>query len=305
MLGLCRQASTSRGRLDGMCGLELVEYEESEPGSLNRLLRNRRIVAAFNLAAYGVHGTQQDPQRMRATNEELIDHLLAAVPEDCPVVHIGSLFEYGGCPVGQALTEETPPRPFSEYGRSKVAGTERALQLAISRRRPLVVIRLSHVYGPGEAASRLTPYLIERLQRSESVDLTDGCQIRDFLFVDDAVEALLHAPRLASATPPELFNVCTGIPVTIREVGEELARLVDRPSSLLCWGARANRAGEPHWIVGDASKFQVASGWSPRVSLQEGLSATVQHLLYASHTTCSAPHRRPAVMRLSHESSPV
>jgi len=141
---------------------------------------------------------------------------------------------------------------------------------------PLVVLRLFGVFGPGEAPRRLVPYLVDRLRQGEAVDLTPGTQVRDLLYIDDAADAFVRAADAPSlGDDGQVYNVCSGVPVAVRQVGDTVARLLDAPPESLRWGAIPPRTEEPPWIVGDGERFRSATGWQPKFDLTAGLKATI------------------------------
>jgi UDP-glucose 4-epimerase len=102
------------------------------------------------------------------------------------------------------------------------------------------------------------------------VSLTDGLQVRDFTYVDDVVSALLLASN-CDLEAYSAYNVCSGHPISVRTVAETTARILDRPSDLLKFGSLPTRLDEPAFVVGDPSRFNSATGWTPTVSLDEGI----------------------------------
>jgi nucleoside-diphosphate-sugar epimerase len=81
--------------------------------------------------------------------------------------------------------------------------------------------------------------LIRRLENDTPVDLTPGEQVRDLLFEDDVVNALLQASESDGLQPYQVYNVCSARPVRIREVGEAVADALNKPRELLHTGASA------------------------------------------------------------------
>ncbi len=265
-------------------------YDDEDPSSLSQVLHGRSFDACFNLAAYGVLGSQIDADRLRRTNELLGPELIRNLPESCLYVHAGSVSEYGDAEDGHLLVETDQTVPLSPYGESKLRGTLNVLRAAEETGTTAIVLRLFHTYGPGEADSRLTSYLIDMLASHQPADLTSGEQFRDLLFVDDVAAAFVHSLRFLNRPPVDhIFNICSSTAVTIRQVGEMLADILERPQTLLRWGTRPMREGETLWLVGNSDRFRQATGWKPAYSLWEGLTETVNHRL-ASEKQIPAPH---------------
>jgi len=237
----------------------------------------------FHLASPGVLPGTDPPESLIEGNVRLICRLLTAVSQ-WPVrniVHAGSFSEYA--PSDQILTEAAPLLPTTPYGASKaaawIAGRALALQLGL----PLVNLRLFHVYGPGESPARLIPHLHEPLSRGLPAPLTAGEQMRDLVYIDDVVEALWAAASLPQTGEPAAYNVCSGLPITIRQIGGLVAQQMNVPLSLLRWGDLPYRPGEPMRAVGDNRRFAQATGWRRRVGLEEGIARSLEGLGWKRH----------------------
>jgi nucleoside-diphosphate-sugar epimerase len=279
--GLVRRRSRSDCLVE-LRGIEIIEVDRHDPATLRRVLKQAQPDVVYNLAAAGVVDEKCALDELLHANIELACHLTQAVAESvsATMVHAGSCFEYGVGSGEEFMRENAALRPFSIYGASKAAASLLVESIARQAGVNLITLRLFGVYGPGEAPERLAPFLIERLHRSEPADLTAGLQVRDLLYIDDVVEAFFTAAQGHEALRGQTtFNVCSGQPVTVRQVGGMLAELMNVPESLLRWGARPPRDNEPARIVGDPQRFCLATGWRPRVSLREGLWRTIEHWL--------------------------
>ncbi|MDP2342945.1 MAG: NAD(P)-dependent oxidoreductase [Deltaproteobacteria bacterium] len=154
---------------------------------------------------------------------------------------------------------EQPWAPKTAYGTCKGALREVALGLALD----VFWARIHFLYGPREGPNRLVPKIIKALLAGETMALSAGTQVRDYLHVDD-VAAGLRAPLSGTR------DVGAGVGVTVRTIAEEIAAVVGRPD-LLQFGAPAD---EPPIVIADATALR-ASGWAPRWSLRAGLADTV------------------------------
>ena len=192
------------------------------------------------------------------------------------VIHIASCFELATAPSDHTspFLDDHPIGAWSAYGASKAKGAEAAVAAGDRLGVPVVVLRLFGVYGPGEPPHRFVPHVIERLSRGEPAELSEGRQLRDWTYIDDAAEAIAAAAD-ATGLGAGPHNVCSGVPIAVRAVAEQIADALGASRDLLRFGARPMREGEPHWLVGDPSCFQATTGWRPRVSLDEGLRRTI------------------------------
>jgi dTDP-6-deoxy-L-talose 4-dehydrogenase (NAD+) len=106
--------------------------------------------------------------------------------------------------------------------------------------------RLFYLYGEGEHDKRLIPYIHKKLANSEPVHLTKGDQIRDFINVNEAGRLIAETSLNSSIGP---VNICSGIPITVREIAEKIADDYGR-RDLLKFGARPENYTDPPCVVG-------------------------------------------------------
>jgi nucleoside-diphosphate-sugar epimerase len=243
--------------------------------SLRTAMHGQSFDILFHLAAYGVTPEDRDAETMEAVNIAATGALVeaAAACGARGIVYVGSCAEYAGS--NDAISEDAPLTTTNTYGASKAAGGIWGTALATRAGIPFCWVRLFGVYGPSEASYRLIPYVIARLRRGEVVDLTPGAQLRDFMYIDDAVTALIHAADVAVKKIPGPFNLCTGSAVAIRDVAKAVATAIDRPHALLAFGARPYRPDEAMSLVGAPGRFQAASGFLPSFGLEEGIRRMV------------------------------
>lgn len=265
--------------LDDLVGVQIIEVPTFKTSCLKSRLANVTAEVVFNLASYGVRQEDRDPDELIEGNVGLTTHLLEAVAE-WPLkkfIHTGSCSEYGFPLIERlAIAESQPLRPLSVYGAAKAAsvlfGNSYAAQLNI----PFVTLRPFGVFGTRESPHRLVSYLIRKLERNEVVDLTPGEQVRDLLFEDDLVQAFVQAAE-AELDLCESYNVCSSQPTRIRELGETVVDMLQKPRDLLQWGKLAYRTDEPMWLVGDNRRFVGATCWRPEVSLEGGIQRIISH----------------------------
>lgn len=185
-----------------------------------------------------------------------------------------TLREYG--------VDEARPLDFaSPYGCSKGAAEQYVKDYARSFSLPTVVLRMSCIYGPRQFGSEdqgwVAHFLREALAGRPITLYGDGLQVRDALYVEDLVEALeramAHAPRLAG----QAFNLGGGPEraTSLLELLERLRKHVPPmpPPHFAHW-----RTGDQRYFVADTRRFQAATGWAPRVGLEEGLERLLHWL---------------------------
>lgn len=159
-------------------------------------------------------------------------------------VGVGTCFEYDLS--GGYLSVGAPLNPLTPYASCKAAAFSVLSNFFSVQGVEFVWCRLFYLYGEGENPKRLVPYLRSRLQSEEIAELTSGNQIRDFLDV-----ALAGKIIVKSALNDMLgaINICSGIPITVRELAEKIADEYGR-HELLKFGARPDNLIDPPCVVG-------------------------------------------------------
>jgi dTDP-6-deoxy-L-talose 4-dehydrogenase (NAD+) len=159
-------------------------------------------------------------------------------------VGIGTCFEYD-LRAGD-LGLDTPLRPQTLYAACKAAVYQVLAQLLPAADVEYAWCRLFYLFGEGEDSRRLVPYVRERIAAGEVAELTSGTQVRDFL---DVREAGTMIAGTALGRRQGAVNVCSGVPVTVRQLAERIADEYGR-RDLLRFGARPDNAFDPPRVVG-------------------------------------------------------
>ena len=128
---------------------------------------------------------------------------------------------------------------------------------------------IHYLYGPWEDERRVIPTVTRSLLRGEQIDVTDGLQSRDYLHVADVADALC---RIVESDLTGRVDVCTGTPVRLRDVFEEIARATGKPE-LLRIGALAGSETMAWPATGDPAAL-LSTGWRPRYDLPQGIQET-------------------------------
>lgn len=168
------------------------------------------------------------------------------------------------------------PDTTNAYSRTKAAFRDAGRRAAEAGQLRFVNLRLQHFYGAGDAPSKFTTWVIRScLANVPELALTPGEQLRDFLHVDDAVEAILAVVRRERGGTPGFrdYDVGSGTGVSIRHFAETVRALAGAVTRLN-FGARPYRDGEPMRSVADIRALREL-GWAPRLTLEQGLRRTL------------------------------
>jgi len=173
---------------------------------------------------------------------------------------------------GLLVEGETPERPATLYGTTKLAAGRDAGAIAKAHGAGFAWARLFFPYGPGEAERRLVPHVITSLLRGEPARCTHGRQLRDFLHVADVGDALAAVLDSPVSGP---VNIGSGVPVSVGEVASRIAAVLGRPD-LLQLGALPEEGNSAGMIVASTVRLATEVGWTPGRSLDEGLRQAIQ-----------------------------
>jgi len=170
--------------------------------------------------------------------------------------------------------EDRPLAFCTPYGCSKGAADQYVLDYAHSYGLPTAVLRMSCIYGPHQFGTEdqgwVAHFLIRAVDGEAITIYGDGKQVRDVLFVEDLVDALLLARDAMPTVAGRAFNMGggPGSAVSLVEVLELIAELQEEAPAVV-WGDW--RPGDQRYYVSDTRRFTAATGWRPAVAPEEGL----------------------------------
>ncbi|HEV3028855.1 MAG TPA: NAD-dependent epimerase/dehydratase family protein [Planctomycetota bacterium] len=264
------------GRLDGIpTSIRRVPVDLVDTDDLKRWTRTHPPRVVFHVAAYGVDPRDQNGDRAFQSNirgfVSLIDALGGLGVE--AFVNTGTCSEYRGG-VARPLAETDPIEPRGIYAETKAAAVRMGVMLARQHGWPIVTLRPFTFYGPRERPDRLIPFAIRSILRSEEIRMTGGKQERDFIHVDDVVEAYLQAGRTPVAAG-EIFNIGSGRATTVRAAVERIRDLAGS-SAVLKLGAIPYRPNELWHLCADIGEARKRLKWTPKIGLEEGLRRTLE-----------------------------
>lgn len=174
---------------------------------------------------------------------------------------------------GPHSSEDAPLKPATLLGASKAAATILLQTYVRLYRVNACELRLFTPYGPWDHPRRLIPRAILCALGNQNMPMTQGYQRRDFIYIDDVVDALLLAAK-TDIPPGTVLNVGSGTGVPIRDLVESVFAMIDTSARPL-FGALPTRADEIMEMSANSSQIQAVLNWRPRVSLRDGLEKTI------------------------------
>ena len=279
------QPSDSRFRSEGVeARCDVVAADLTDYAAVTRMLNEYEVRAVFHLAAQTIVGTaNRSPLSTWESNIRgtytLLEACRAAAAVAVPVerIVVASSDKAYGDQEAVPYREETPLLAQYPYDVSKACTDLIARSYAATYRLPVAISRMANVYGGGDMNfSRLVPDTARALVDGERPVLrSDGSPERDWIHVDDAVDAYLAMSR--SLERPELYgrawNAGSGRAVSVLDLVRTLIRASGRDIEPDVQG-EGTPEGEIARQVLDASTIREELGWEPRLDLEQGLAKT-------------------------------
>jgi UDP-glucose 4-epimerase len=264
-------------QLERLSNVRIVEADVRDRERMHGLLEGIDVV--FHLAISCLRTSLALPELSHEINAGgTLSVCLAARDREVERFVYVSSSEVYGTARSVPMAETHPLEPTTVYGASKLAGELYALACFRTWGMPVVVVRPFNTYGPREpwqgARAEVIPRFLLRLEAGRApVVYGDGCQTRDFTYVEDTVAGLVAAAG-CDALVGDVVNVAHGREVSILRIAELLGRLCPRGAGAVEHQAR--RPGDVERHYADVGRARQLLGYAPRVELEDGLARTVE-----------------------------
>jgi nucleoside-diphosphate-sugar epimerase len=172
-------------------------------------------------------------------------------------------------------TENTPPKPTSYYGVTKLAAEQLVLAYNRDRGLPACSLRLFSVYGPRERPDKLYPKLIKALCENSEFPLFEGSErhARSFTYVGDVIDAMVSIPDRREKVLGEIFNIGSDAEHTTGEAIKAVESIFGTPAKI---AVKPKRPGDQTRTSANIDKARSVLGYNPKTDLRTGLEAAVK-----------------------------
>ena len=271
------------------CGDEVVPItaDITDAEAVAAEIASARPDAVYHLAGQAnVALSWTDPVETFRVNANGTQNLLEAVrragsgtAESPRVLVIGSADQYGAVSADDLpIREDHPLRPVNPYAVSKVAAEHLALQAARGYGLDVVAVRAFNHIGPGQSEGYVVSALAKQIAEAERhgtsvISVGNLTARRDFTDVRDVVAA--YRLLVQSATAGDVYNVCSGIDVSIDEIARGLVAASTRELRMELDPSRVRPVDTP-LLVGDSSRLRNTTGWAPNHTLAETVRDVLQ-----------------------------
>ncbi len=186
-------------------------------------------------------------------------------------IQIGSCIEYGkkkSPQVEKIINKKT----YSTYGKAKLLSTNYLLNLSKKYNFPVNILRFYLVYGPRQDENRLIPITINNAFKNKDFECSQGTQLRDFLYIDDAVSAIIKTLKKKGISG-EIINVGSGKPLQVKKVILKICRIISLGKPI--FGKIKFRKDEIKYLYPSIKKANLLLNWTPKVKFNLGLKKTI------------------------------
>ncbi|MGO9645393.1 MAG: NAD-dependent epimerase/dehydratase family protein [Candidatus Bathyarchaeia archaeon] len=168
------------------------------------------------------------------------------------------------------ISEMTRTQPLTPYATSKVCEEMLVRDYARRTNTKVIVFRFSIIYGPEQKHANVIEQFMRKAISGDPIELLgDGSHTREFLYVDDAIDALVAGTN-ASSLPYDTFLISTGKPIKLKQLAEKISLMVDH---VLIQSTGPGQIFSQHY---DVSRAITNLNWKPRVPLDDGLSLMLE-----------------------------
>lgn len=243
---------------------------------VNKLIKKLKPHIILHFAAYGAYqGKQKDITLTINTNLLGTINLVNALSKikfDC-FINTGSSSEYGI--KNKPMKETDILEPVNLYGITKAAGTMYCQYMSRKFNLPVAIMRPFAVYGYFEDQDRLIPTIIKSNLTNTKLNLSNPNFVRDFIFIEDLIDAYLKAIKNIQKIKGEIFNLGTGKQSKIDEVVSLVKKITSSPIEPQ-YGKVTSVQLEPKIWVADISKAKKLLNWKPKYTLEKGLTKDIE-----------------------------
>lgn len=248
----------------------IIHCDILSDNSIQEVFGKYKPQTVFNLAAYGAYSKQSNVNLTYETNVLGTVNILQNCTKDMVYIHAGSSSEYGFNCTSPKETDRVEPN--SHYAVSKVSAAYLLEYYAKVANLKTLNLRLYSIYGYWEEPDRLIPRLIENARKKDLPSLVSPDISRDFVFVEDCVEAFLDAAlKIDETTSGRSYNIATGRKTTMGDLVDTTRKtfgITKEPQ----WGSMSNRKWDLAEWYGDPAAFENDFGWKATTSLEDGLA---------------------------------
>ena len=204
-------------------------------------------------------------------------NLTEVLAKNIPIafVQMGSSIEYGNLNSPQKENNKCNPKLIkSIYGKAKLMASMHLIKLFKKKKFPSIVLRLYLAYGPRQDTNRFLPIVIKGCIKNKKFACSTGNQLRDFVHVDDVVNAIIKSLANKKAIG-QIINIGSGKPKKIKNIIKNIKKIAN--GGYPQFGKIKLRKDEILKLYPNITKAKNLIKWKPKISFKKGLKLTIKY----------------------------
>lgn len=254
--------------------IDLKVYEIDKI-KLGTIFDENEISGILHLATYykKYHSNYDISPMIKSNIYFPIDLLNLAVSNNLEFfINTGTFFEYDTSMV--PINENSNLNPFNFYAKTKIAFESYLKYYSSEKEINTSTMKIFSPYGPRDEEKKIIPHLIISLLKKNPIELSQGLQKLDFVYVKDITRAYLKLiENINNFDSYETFNIAGGFPYSIREIVSILEEITSSPLDKK-WGEGIENE---NIIFSDINKSKAYLNWAPEYTINEGLKETINY----------------------------
>jgi len=271
VLAIVHRNSQNINRIPKSPSLKIIELDVDEISKLSSMI-NEEYDVFINLAWVGTKGDDRNIKELQDSNHGYtLETISVAHQLGCKTfIGAGSQAEYGIC--NEQISELTECNPVTAYGKAKLWSTIDGCKLCEQYNMDYKWSRIFSIYGPGDYQKTLVISLIDKMLLNEDINLTKCIQKWNYLYVKDAVEALIKLFEVKCVNG--IYNIGGTDNRELKDFINEISKLIDTKSRLN-YGAVSYPETGMVSIQPSVDKLINETNWKPATSFEEGIKEII------------------------------
>ena len=267
-------SSTKPKKIRTLSNVKYLICNISKKKEIESKLRNLKFDYVVNLGGHVNHSEKRKTYSSHFVGfRNLIDYFKKK--KISSFIQVGSSVEYGFNKSPQNETMKCKiNKKTSIYGKSKILSTRLGLKIFKEQNFPITIVRLYLVYGPMQDKNRFIPIIINGCLKNTKFNCSSGDQIRDFIYVDDAVEAIFKIFNNDEAKG-QILNIASGKKIKLRKIIEFIRKYLK--SGKPQYGLIKLRKDEPFKLYPSIIKAKKCLLWKPKTNFFKGVIKTIEY----------------------------
>jgi len=251
---------------------EIIELDITHKNHIKDALKRIRPDIIIHNSVFGAYREKDQDRTFLVNLWGLINMVNAYLETRADLfINTSTISEYG---IKNSPFEETDPlNPLGDYAVSKAAATMFCESTRSLTKRNIITTRIANTFGPFERSQDLIPYLILRRIKSQEVQLNSPYNVRDFIYIDDVVEAYWKIISSYDSTTSSIFNIATGIETEIGKLVKMVETIVPGNGSIqVKWNANEPRVKDlANHYSASIKRIYNELKWKPKFSVKDGI----------------------------------